>query len=185
MKKEINKEKFTSILHPYPTTLITTMGKDKKPNIIAIAWITPLSINPPCLMFAIRRERYSYKLLLENGEFVVNIPNFDLKEESLICGTYSGKDKDKFEITNFTIEESKEVSVPSIKECIAHIECKILEIIDRKVLDHVIVVGSVLNVRANEEYFDKHWKLEKINLLLHVGGNLFTTNIKEIIKVKI
>jgi flavin reductase (DIM6/NTAB) family NADH-FMN oxidoreductase RutF len=185
MKKEINKEKYTSILHPYPTTLITTMGKDRKPNIIAIAWISPLSVNPPVLMFAIRRERYSFKLLTENEEFVVNIPSFDLKEDALICGTYSGKDKDKFEITKFTMEESKEVSVPSIKECIGHIECKVLEIIDKKELDHVIVLGSVLRTRVNDEYFEKHWQLEKVNLLLHVGGNLFTTNKNEIKKVKI
>lgn len=185
MKKSLNVNNFTSVLHPYPTTLITTIGKDKKPNIIAIAWITPLSINPPVLMFALRRERYSYKLILENKEFVVNIPDFSLIKESLICGTYSGKDRDKFELTKFTPIESEFIKVPSIKECIGHIECKVLEIIERKELDHVIVLGEVLNVKVEEDLFDKHWDLKKVNMLFHVGGNLFTTNINDIKKEQV
>lgn len=185
MKKIIKVNNFTSILHPYPTTLITTMGNDKKPNIIAIAWIAPLSITPPVLTFALRRERYSYKLLLENKEFVVNIPDFRYAEESLICGTYSGRDKDKFELTKFTAVKSDYVSVPSIDECIANIECKVVDIVDKKELDHVIVIGEVLNVKVEEEFFDKHWDLTKVNLLLHVGGNLFTTNKNEIKKIKV
>jgi len=182
MKKVIKNTSFTSILHPYPTTLITTMGNDKKPNIIAIAWISPLSINPPVLTFALRRERYSYKLLLENKEFVVNIPDIRYLKESLICGTYSGRDKDKFKLTGFTPINSHHVLVPSIAECIANIECKVIEIIDKKEFDHVIVLGEVLNVLVEEEFFDKHWDLRKVNILLHVGGNLFTTNINEIKK---
>lgn len=185
MKKALKINNFSSVLHPYPTTLITTMGNDKKPNIIAIAWIAPLSINPPVLTFALRRERYSYKLLLENKEFVVNIPDLRYSKESLICGVYSGRDKDKFEITGFTPIESEFVSVPSIKECIANIECKVIDIVDKKELDHVIVLGEVLNVKVEEEFFDKHWDLYKVNLLLHLGGSLFATNKNEIIKIKI
>lgn len=185
MKKNLNVNNFTSVLHPYPTTLITTMGEDNKPNIIAIAWITPLSINPPVLMFALRKERYSYKLILENKEFVVNIPDFSLIKESLICGTYSGKSADKFELTKFSKIESENIKVPSIKECIANIECKVIDIIDKKELDHVIVLGEVLAVKVEDDLFDKHWNLEKLNMLLHIGGNLFTTNINEIKKEKV
>ncbi|MGC8943083.1 MAG: flavin reductase family protein [Caldisericia bacterium] len=185
MKKKLENNKFTSLLHPYPANLITTMGKEKKPNIVAIAWIIPLSINPPVLIFALRRERYSYKLLLENKEFIVNIPDYSLIKESLMCGTYSGRDVDKFELTGFTSVESEYVKVPYINECIGHIECRVLDIIDKKELDHVIVLGEVLNVSVEEDFFEKHWDLTKLNMLLHVGGNLFTTNIKEIKKVKI
>jgi len=185
MKKNLKINNFTSVLHPYPTTLITTIGVDNKPNIIAIAWITPLSINPPVLMFALRRERYSYKLLNENKEFVVNIPNFSLIKESLMCGTYSGKEVDKFKLTNFTPVESEFVKVPSIKECIGNIECKVLDIIDKKELDHVIILGEILNVLVDEKFFDTHWDLTKVNMLLHVGGNLFTTNKNEIKKERV
>ncbi len=185
MKKKLNVNNFTSLLHPYPATLITTMGDDKKPNIISVAWITPLSVNPSIIMFALRRERYSYKLISENQEFVVNIPDYNLIKEVLMCGTYSGKNIDKFELTKFTKIESEFVKVPKIKECIGNIECKVLEIIDKKELDHVIVLGRVLNVEVEEELFDKHWDLTKLNMLLHLGGNLFTTNINEIKKEKV
>lgn len=185
MKKTIKKNAFTPILHPYNTSLITTMGKDGKPNIIAIAWIIPVSVNPPALTFAIRKERYSYKLLTENGEFVVNIPEMKYAKEAFICGTYSGRNTDKFVLTKFTPVKSEFVSVPSIEECIANIECKVLKIVEVENLDHVLVVGEVLNAKVEEELFDRHWDVSKVRLLLHIGGDLFTTTYEKRMKAGI
>jgi len=185
MKKTIKTSTFTPVLHPYNTALITTMGKEDKPNIIAIAWIIPVSVNPPALTFAIRKERYSYKLLLENGEFVVNIPEIKYAREVFICGTYSGRNTDKFALTKFAPVKSEFVSVPSIEECVANIECRVLQIVDAKVLDHVLVVGRVLNVKVEEELFDRRWDTSKVKLLLHVGGNIVTTTEGEVKRIKI
>jgi flavin reductase (DIM6/NTAB) family NADH-FMN oxidoreductase RutF len=185
MKKSIKASTFTPVLHPYNTALITTKGLDSKPNIIAIAWIIPVSVNPPALTFAIRKERYSYKLLLENGEFVVNIPELKYAKEAFMCGTYSGRNTDKFSLTKFTPVKSEFVSVPSIEECVANIECRVLQIVQVDGLDHVLVVGEVLNVLVEEELFDKHWDTTKVSLLLHLGGDLVTTTEKETKRVKI
>ncbi len=185
MKEDVNLINFSSLLHPFQGTLLTTMGTDigkdgehkeaSKPNIIAIAWIMPVSTTPPALVFAIRKERYSYKLLKENGEFAVNIVTRNLKDAVFYCGTKSGKNCDKFKETGLTPEKAKFIKVPIIKECIAHIECSVRGIIDEG-LDHVLVIGNVISAYADSEYFDKHWKTKKINLLLHLGGDVFTTN---------
>jgi flavin reductase (DIM6/NTAB) family NADH-FMN oxidoreductase RutF len=183
MKKEININNFATLLHPFQSTLITTMGSDKKPNIIAIAWIMPVSHSPPALVFAIRKERYSFKLLQENQAFAVNFPMINLKDEVLFCGTKSGKMLDKFKETGLTQGQSKLIDVPIIEECVAHIECSVKEILQEG-LDHMLVIGNILTCYADSEYFDKKWKVDKVNLLLHLGGDTFTTNDSKVLETK-
>ena len=181
MKKEIFKEAFTPILHPYQATVITTISKSGKPNAIAIAWIIPVSINPPTLAFAIRKSRYSYKLLKENPEFVVNIPTANYKKAVALIGTVSGKNRNKIKEAGLETESAKTVSPPVITNFPAHIECKVRKIIDLG-LDHVIVVGEVHAAFAEQELFKRHWKVNKIDLLLHLGGNMYTSNKKKTLK---
>ncbi len=181
MKKEIIREAFTPILHPYQATVITTMSKSGKPNAVAIAWIIPVSINPPALAFAIRKSRYSYKLLKENPEFVVNIPTANYKKAVTLIGTISGKDRNKIAEAGLETENAKTISPPVIANFPAHIECKVTKIVDLG-LDHVIVIGEVLKAFAECELFKRHWKVNKVDLLLHLGGSMYTSNKKKILK---
>lgn len=179
-KIEVSNESFPYLLHPYNSTLVTTIDKNNKPNIIAIAWIIPLSRNPPYLVMAINKNRHSYKLIAESKEFVVNIPSYDLAKKAIFCGRRSGREVDKFKETRLTPEKAKMVSPPIIKECIAHIECKLDRIIE--VGDHDLFIGKVLTAYASKEIFDKHYNLKKFKPLLHVGFDLFTTTIDKIEK---
>lgn len=184
MKKEISKSSFTALLHPYQATLISTVGKDNKPNIIAIAWIIPISINPPAIAFAIRKSRYSFKLLLEVPEFVINIPKYEFAYEVMFAGSFSGKNRDKIKELGLEVEPSKYVSPPAIKGFPANIECKVIDILDLK-FDHLLVIGEVQAAYAEEQYFKNHWDLNKMETLLHLGGPYFVTTSKKINKINI
>lgn len=184
MKKEISKNTFTPLLHPYQATLISTIGKDKKPNIIAIAWIIPISINPPAIAFAIRKSRHSFRLLMEVPEFVINIPKYEFAYEVMFAGSVSGKNREKIKELGLELEPSKYVSPPAIKGFPAHIECKVINILDLK-LDHLLVIGEVQAAYAEEEYFKNRWDLNKMEALLHLGGPYFATTSKKINKVNI
>ena len=116
---------FWRLLYPCNATLVSCKGKSGPPNALAIAWIMPVSADPPMLVFAIRKERHSYGLLKEAKEFVVNIAGFDLAGQVLYCGRQSGKDGDKFEATGLTVREARKVSAPIVGECVAHIECRL------------------------------------------------------------
>lgn len=172
-KKEISLSSFPYLLHPRNTVLVTTVSKDGKPNVLAIAWITPISVKPPYLGISIKPERYSHKLLLETGEFVVNVPTFDLAKEVTICGRKSGKDIDKFKETGLTTEKAKTVKAPIIKECVAHLECKVANRF--KIGDHDFFVGKVLAAYVSEDCFKDLYDVEKHKALLHIGKNKFTT----------
>jgi flavin reductase (DIM6/NTAB) family NADH-FMN oxidoreductase RutF len=71
------------------------VGKER-PNIITLSWAANVCSNPPSVAVGIRSSRYSYKLIENAGEFVVNIPDVSLLEATEFCGTKSGLDYDKF-----------------------------------------------------------------------------------------
>lgn len=172
-KKETSLSLFPYLLHPRNTVLVTTVGKDGRPNVLAVAWITPISVNPPYLGISVKPERYSHKLLLETGEFVVNVPTFDLAEKVMICGRKSGRQVDKFKEAGLTIEEAKVVKAPIIKECAAHLECKVVNRFE--VGDHDFFVGQVLAAYVSEKHFKDVYDVKKHKTLLHIGKNKFTT----------
>jgi len=171
---------FSGLLYPYNGSLVSCQGKTGAPNALAIAWIMPVSVNPPMLAFAIRRERYSYKLLEETKEFVVNIAGFDLADRVLYFGRRSGKDVDKFKATGLTTRKAKKVGVPIVSECVAHIECRLTEIIPKG--DHALVIGEVLAAYVRKDAFRRVYDLKRFKPLLYLGNDVFTTTSAETIK---
>ena len=161
------------LLHPMHTILVTCIGKKGKINIIPLAWAMPASHNPPLIAISISPKRYSYDLILETGEFVINIPTIDIIKETLTCGRTTGRNLDKFSATNLTASPAKKVKAPLIKECIAHLECKLHG--KFRVGDHFILVGKIIEASANKGIFEDMYDVEKAPLLYHVGGNVFAT----------
>ena len=178
-KNGVPLDSFGRLLHPYGAVLVTAESKAKR-NVMAVAWIMPVSMNPPLLATSIRADRYTYKLISECKCFAVNIPSFAQAREILMCGRKSGKDTDKFKEANFTVQKGRATDTPIIKECVAHIECRVANI--SKVGDHMLITGEVCAAYASNEIFDKMYKLDKHRPLLHLGGDLFTTTQKESIK---
>jgi len=179
-KRDVPTKDFPYLLHPCNTTLVTTIGKDGKPNVLAIAWITPVSVEPPYLALSIRPERYSHNLLMETGEFVVNIPTFKLAPQVVFCGRKSGRDCNKFEETELTPKKAKKVASPIIEECIAHLECKMEKAIE--IGDHTLFIGKVLTAYASKDYFKKSYSIKHFHPLLHIRKNNFTTTNEEIVE---
>jgi flavin reductase (DIM6/NTAB) family NADH-FMN oxidoreductase RutF len=179
-EKDVPLEEFSRLLHPLNATLISCQGKDGKANTLAIAWIVPVSMNPPMLVFAVTKGRHSYKLLEETREFVVNIAGFDMARQVLYCGRKSGREVDKFRETGLTTAKGRKVSVPIINECVAHLECRVEDIIPTG--DHVLVVGEVLAAYALSEVFKELYDLKRFKPLLHLGGDVFTTTSTETIE---
>jgi flavin reductase (DIM6/NTAB) family NADH-FMN oxidoreductase RutF len=174
-KVDVPLGSFSRLLHPYNAVLITASSKDKK-NVMAAAWIMPVSADPPILATSIRPSRYTYKLIDESGLFAVNVPSFEQAKEVLLCGRESGRNLDKFKKANFTVEKGKVFDLPIIKECVAHIECKVINVFELG--DHMVIAGQVGAAYVKKEIFDNMYRLEKHSPLLHVGGDVFTTTEK-------
>ena len=146
-----------TLLEPGPVVLITTRVGEKN-NIMTISWTMVMDFTP---IFAITTGpwNYSYSALRESGECVIAIPPVDLIDQVVGVGTCSGADTDKFEKFGLTPVKGKQVRSPLIKECLANIECKVIDIVQK----HNIVV-----LEGVAAYFDTS---RKENRSIHAIGD--------------
>ena len=173
MKKEIPLSKVHRIINHGPVVMVTSQLTGSKPNILSVAWTTPLSQNPPLVAISIAESHYSYQIINENGEFVINVPSTHLASQVLLCGQISGREVNKFEISHLTPIPSQKVGPPLINECIGHLECIVVERIQTG--DHGLFIGKVVAASAEEKFFDDRWHFGdgRYEALHHLGGNLF------------
>jgi len=107
----------------------------------------------------------------------------DILNETMFCGRASGIDHDKFKEAKLTPLPAKKVKPPIIKECVAHLECKLHS--QHTTGDHTIFVGEIVEAYANEEAFKEAYDLEKAKMVFHLGGNEFATLDPEVHKPKV
>jgi len=141
------------LLLPRPVVLVTCLDEDKNPNIITIAWATPVSHQPLIVAIAISPKRYSHDLISRNREFVVNLPGIDLAEGSNWCGRKSGRKYDKVTETGWTVEKGISIETPHIGECYAFLECKVNQQIISG--DHTTFFGTVVDAYAAKDSITK------------------------------
>ncbi len=133
MKKLPLNMAFT-LLEPGPVVLITTHD-GRRPNVMTISWTMVVDFTP---VFAITTGPWntSYAALRRHRECVIAIPAADLIDQVVGIGTCSGTDTDKFERFGLTAQPGQQVRAPLIKECLANIECRVVDIVRK----HNIVV---------------------------------------------
>ena len=171
------------LLHPRLVVLVSCVDKAGKTNVITLAWSMPVSINPPIVAISIAPKRYSHQLIEKTREFVVNVPTMDIVRETLFCGRRSGKTYDKFKETRLTPLPAKMVQPPIIKECVAHLECKLHQQIT--VGDHTLFIGRVLTAYVDDGVFDNKFDLKKVKPIYHMGGDDFVTLVPEIVSPRL
>lgn len=145
-----------NMIYPLPVVMVTVGDGARKNNIITVAWTGTICTNPPMLYISVRPERYSYHILKETGEFVVNLTTKDLVFATDYCGVKSGREVDKFKEMKLTPVESSYVQVPMIAESPVNIECKVVKI--EELGSHHMFVAEVMAVHADEKYMDENMK---------------------------
>lgn len=167
-----------NMVYPLPAVMVTVRGKDGKDNIITIAWTGTVCTNPPMLYISVRKERYSYDLLKEAGEFVVNLTTEELARATDYCGVRSGAQVDKFKETGLTMEEAGMINCGMIGESPVNIECRLREILPLG--SHDMFLADVVNVNVDEKYLEENGKfdLAKAHLLVYSHGAYYKTGEK-------
>lgn len=127
-----------TLMESGPVVLITTQD-GKKNNIMTISWTMVVDFTP---QFALTTGEwnYSFAALRKKRECVIAIPTVDLLDQVVGIGTCSGADTDKFAKFKLTPVQGKRVKAPLIKECLANIECKVVDIITKH---NIIVLEAV------------------------------------------
>ena len=132
-----------TLIEPGPVVFITTNDGEKH-NVMTISWTMVMDFSP---RFAITTGswNYSYNTLRNSRECAIAIPTVDLIDQVVGVGTCSGADTNKFEKFGLTPLKGKHVGAPLIKECLANIECRVVDIVEKH---NIVVLDGI------EAYFD-------------------------------
>lgn len=162
-----------NMLYPVPAVMVSCQRENEKPNIITVAWAGTICTNPAMLSISVRPERYSYNIIKETKEFVVNLVTSDLAYATDYCGVKSGRDVDKFKEMNLHESISKVVKAPGIEESPVNIECRVVEI--KELGSHHMFIAEVVSVNIDDKYMDKTGKfnLNKAGLVSYSHGEYF------------
>ncbi len=156
MKKEFWKA--GNMLYPLPAVLVSCQNKEEKKNIITVAWTGTVCTNPAMVYISVRPERYSYDMIKDTKEFVINLGTEKLVKAVDYCGVKSGRQVDKFQEMKLTPGESKNIKAPIIMESPVNIECQVTEILPLG--SHHMFLAKVVGVHVDAQYLNEKGKFE-------------------------
>lgn len=162
-----------NMLNPVPAVMVSVADKDGNANIITVAWAGTICTNPPMVSISVRPERYSYHMIEETGEFVINLTTEDLVKACDYCGVVSGRDVDKFkemQLTPFVVEG---VNVPAIAESPVNIACRVVE--KKELGSHHMFIAEVVSVTVDEAHMNETGKflINELGLVMYSHGEYF------------
>jgi flavin reductase (DIM6/NTAB) family NADH-FMN oxidoreductase RutF len=168
----------------YPkVAAILTVNAGGKKNAMAAAWHSAISYKPPLYGVAVSPKRYTYKLIVESGEFGINFMPFEAAELIASVGGSGGSEMDKFRKFNVAEEKPLKTTVPILREAYAAYECKL---VDHKIYgDHAWMIGEIVAVHFTDDFFTAKGTLDvsKLNPALYLGAELYITAKRESVRL--
>jgi flavin reductase (DIM6/NTAB) family NADH-FMN oxidoreductase RutF len=158
----------STALFPVPAVMVSCGIEE--PNIITLAWVGTVCSRPPSVGIGVRPQRHSHGLIVDAGEFVVNLPSSELVGVLDYCGQVSGREVNKWEACGLTPAAAEEVRTPLIAECPVALECVVTHRLDLGA--HDLFVGEVVAVQVDESVLDEQGRIdyERAAPLAYIGG---------------
>ena len=128
-----------------PVVMVTTVGRDGRPDVMTCAWCTPYDFSPPQLLLVIDRGSLTFANIRATGKFTVNIVPAAMARAAVQCGSVSGRAVDKFSRFRLAAAPAKKNGVPALAGALARLECVLAE---RALLRRGIVVGRGVHAAA-------------------------------------
>jgi flavin reductase (DIM6/NTAB) family NADH-FMN oxidoreductase RutF len=136
--EELPLHKAFQLIEPGPVVLVTTASGRKK-NIMTISWHMVMDFTPR-IALATGPWNYSFLALMRNRECVIAIPTVDLSPKVVGIGACSSAETDKFKTFALTPVKARSVKAPLIAECLANIECRVIDHIKKH---NIVVLAAV------------------------------------------
>ena len=159
-----------NMLYPLPAVMVCCGDIAQEANILTVAWTGTICTNPPMVYISVRPERYSYAMIRETGEFVINLTTKKLARATDFCGVRSGRDLDKWNECHLTKIPADTVRCPMIAESPVNIECQVTEI--NELGSHHMFLAKVTAVHVDDAYIDEKgtFHLNDTGLLAYSHG---------------
>ncbi len=148
-----------NMLYPLPAVMVSCANEAGESDIVTVAWTGTVCTNPPMLYISLRPERFSYHIIRESGEFVVNLTTRDLQRACDWCGARSGRDFDKWTECELTAASAAKLGLaPVIEQSPVNIECRVVEV--KELGSHHMFLAAVEAVQVDEELLDARGRLD-------------------------
>ena len=159
-----------TMLYPIPPVMVTC-GTMDKPNIFTAAWTGIINSEPAMTYISIRPSRYSYEIIKEHKEFVINLTTKETLKAADFCGVKSGRNVNKFQETGLTPLACKKVKAPMIDQSPLSLECRVTEI--KPLGSHDMFLAEIIAVNVDDDFLnaDGEFQLEKSGLIAFCHGN--------------
>lgn len=138
-----------TLLVPLPAVMVSCQAEGERPNIITISWIGIVNSEPPMLSISIQPKRFSFNMVKESGQFVVNLTSERNLHAADFCGNRSGRDHDKFKELGLTPLPAQKIKAPLIKECPINLECIVRNSIHLGT--HEMFIAEIVTVHIDED----------------------------------
>jgi flavin reductase (DIM6/NTAB) family NADH-FMN oxidoreductase RutF len=154
-------------VHRYFATtvnLLTSAIDDETFNVMACEWTMNVSFDPLDIIVVVGRNNYTHHLIMESGEFGVNLASDTQAALSKLAGNVTGRQVQKFHDPLFQGQfyASRQIKAPMIRNCVLNAECIVERSIE--VGRYTAFIGRAVVKQANSE----------LKPLLYHQGRYFT-----------
>lgn len=162
-----------TLLSPLPAVMVSC-GTMEKANVLTVAWTGIICTHPALTYISVRPSRYSYNIIKEAGEFVINLTTSKMAREADLCGMKSGRNTDKIKKCGLHTEPAFVVGAPVISESPLSLECKVKEIVPFGT--HDMFISEIVSVSVDGRYIDSKGKinLQQAGLMAYSHGEYFS-----------
>lgn len=160
--------------YPAGATIVTSHANGRD-NAMAVAWHSAVSREPPYYLVSISSKRFTHRLLVASGEFVVNFMPINRAELVALVAGCSGEDIDKFDAFQIAAQPGAIVAAPVLADAFAAYECRVEE--RTTYGDHDLFVARIVAVQWEESAFseDGMLDLERVPPIVYMGGDSYST----------
>lgn len=162
-----------NMVYPLPAVMVSCGDKEGNKNVLTAAWTGTICSDPAMVYVSVRKSRYSHHMIMETGEYVINLTTETLARATDFVGVRSGRDMDKFEAMHLTPVMGTLKYAPMIEESPVCIECIVEQVMELGT--HDMFIAKVKHVYADEKYMDEsgRFDLAKAKPLVYSHGQYY------------
>lgn len=162
-----------NMLYPVPAVMVSCRDNEGNQNIITVAWAGTVCSDPAMVSISVRPERYSFHMLEESREFVVNLTTEALVRQADEAGVRSGREVDKWKHLQLTPQKASRLSTPLIAESPVNLECRVKQVIPLG--SHTMFLAEVVAVDVDPGLLEKNGRLalERAGLVAYSHGEYY------------
>jgi flavin reductase (DIM6/NTAB) family NADH-FMN oxidoreductase RutF len=146
---------FKAIIAPRPIGWISSRDADGRVNLAPYSFFNAICDRPPMVMFSSSGMKDSATFAVDSGEFVWNLPSWELREAMNETSAQVPRGESEFARAGLETAPSRLVAAPRVAASPCALECKVvhnfeLRGVDGAPVDRHVVVGQVVGVHLDE-----------------------------------